>query len=494
MNVAIRRYPPSRLLNISLLLAGVLAAPFFFIVLFGKWAESPMRQLVGFAALFSIFALALIRNKQEVVAMALLFLSQFMISLMSFDLTKPVILPILAFDILLFILLFRFVEMGERFKVTSRIGWIFLALILWQFAISYLSAHPTRSVIFSIQQLKYFLLYLMISNIAFSDRFYRRLPWLLSGILVIQTALALLQYAGGGYLGLAVLGERDPSQSEQSFFGSALRASGTLGATNSLGGYLAIALVFLLPYILTRFNLIRYGVFVFGLIGLVIPLSRAGWLSFLVGAAIVALQMLRSKLISPVKVIAMGMLAVLLMGGVVYAKRDVIMERFEDKAAVASASGRLGQFPYAIEMSMKNPIFGIGPGLSSFFGSWNNFDQYIRDAEQVQDVKFREQVHNAFLQYFLESGLPGAILFAILCLSVMLHALHKTKRASPHELARIGAAAAAFAFILHTQFGTEINNQQMMLLFAFALGISTNKYLLSSRPIGQPPAAPTSIR
>jgi hypothetical protein len=32
---------------------------------------------------------------------------------------------------------------------------------------------------------------------------------------------------------------------------------------------------------------------------------------------------------------------------------------------------------------------------------------------------------------------------------------------------------------LHTQFGTEINNQQLLTLFAFALGISTNKYLLT---------------
>jgi O-antigen ligase len=174
----------------------------------------------------------------------------------------------------------------------------------------------------------------------------------------------------------------------------------------------------------------------------------------------------------------MGTLALILMAGVVYAKRDVILERFENKAAQASASGRLGQFPYAVEMSMKNPVVGIGPGLSSFFGSWNNYDQYIKNEEQVQGVIFHEQVHNAFLQYFLESGMPGAILFALLCLLVLYQSVRKTKRSSSHELVHIGGAAAAFAYILHTQFGTEINNQQMMLLFAFALGLSTNKYLV----------------
>lgn len=478
-----RNYPNSNIVDIILLLSGLLAGPLFVIVLFGKWAESPMRQVVGFSALLGIWGLAFIKKRHEALCLAIIFCSQFKISLASFALTDPVIQPIFLFDILLIILVMQFFEIGEKLTINrnSGIGWIFLAFITWQILITPFSAHLDRSISFSVSQATYLLLYLIVSNLSFDEIFYRRLPWVICAILLIQTAIASVQLAKGGYVGLAVLGEFDPSKADVYYFQGVLRAAGTLGATNGLGGYLAATLVFLTPFLLAQFNIIRFSIFFLGLIGIIIPLSRAGWLSLLIGGAIVTFQMFRSKLINPAKIMILGLIAVLMLSSVAYVKWDLIAERFSNKAAQASAEGRVGQFPYAWAMSMKNPISGIGPGISSFYGSWNDFDKYIQHEDKTKEVRFNEQVHSSFLQYLLESGLPGAILFSCLVISALLNALKRVSRNKPQQLIRMGAAAAAFTCLLHTQFGTEINSQQLLTFFAFTLGISTNKYLL-----GQP--------
>lgn len=478
MKTLVRQYPNSRMVSIVLLLAGMLVSPIFVLVLFGRWSESPMRQAVGFAALFGIWALAFVKKKHEILSLAIIFLSQFMVSLTSFELAPPVVQTVVLFDIFIVILLVQFFAIGEKLTIRHSAGWAFLALIAWQLLITPISAHIDRSISFTITQAKFLLLYLTVSNLSLGEKFYRQLPWAICGILLVQTSLELAQLQLG-YLGLAVLGEGDPSKSYLNYFEGTLRAAGTLGATNGLGGYMAAALVFLMPFLLTKASIARYAIFFVGLIGLVIPLSRAGWLSFLVGLMIVIFQMFRGRITSPLKILALSALAVLMLSGVAFMKWEVISQRFTDKGAQASAEGRAGQFPYAWEMSMKNPLFGIGPGVSNFYGSWTDFYKYIRDAEQTKDVRFEEQVHNSLLQYLLESGLPGAALFVWLFVATLANALSKIDRNSQQQLIRMGAAAAAFTCMLHTQFGPEINNQQLMILFAFALGVSNNKHLSS---------------
>jgi len=456
------------------------ATPIFLYVLLGKWADSPLRQVVGFGALFGLFSLAFVRDKASVIAGAFVFLSQFLVSLTSFELTPPVVQTVLLSDVLLVLMLAAALEGRQPLRIQGLVTWLFIALVVWQAAVTPLSAHPVRSAMFTIEQGKFLLLYLLFANLRLSERARRSLPWLAATILVMQAVINLSQYFTGGYLGLGVLGERDPYRSEMHFFEGFLRPSGTLGSTNAMGGYFGMLLVFLLPYLIARPGALLLGAYALGLWGFVVPLTRAGWLSFLFGAGIVGLHLMRDRIVGAGKLIVMGFVAVAVVVAVAYVNREAILGRFTDQASVASAEGRVKQFPYTISMAMKNPAVGIGPGVSTFYGSWNDFDRFISGVDKVRDVSFNEQPHNSFLQYLVESGLPGAGLFVAFFLGVLLRSLRRPVTVRDIALIQIGAGAAAITYLVHTQFGTEINSQQMWALFVAMLGLANNRQMRAS--------------
>jgi O-antigen ligase len=471
--------PRTTLLSVLLLMGVVVATPIFLYVLLGKWADSPLRQVVGFGALFGLFALAFVREKASCVGGAVVFLSQFLVSLLSFELTPPVVQTVLLSDVLLVLMLAATLEARQPIRVRGLVAWLFLALVAWQAAVTPLSAHPVRSTMFTIEQGKFVLLYLLFSNLRLGDRAQKSLPLLVAAVLLIQAGINLAQYFTGGYLGLNVLGERDPYRSELHFFEGFLRPSGTLGSTNAMGGYFSMLLVFLLPYLIARPGVVLLGIYAIGLWGFVVPLTRAGWLSFTFGAGIVGLHFVRGRIVGAVKLIAMGFVAVTVIVAVAYVNREAILGRFTDQASVASAEGRVKQFPYTIAMAMKNPVVGIGPGISTFYGSWNDFDRFISSVDKVRDVSFNEQPHNSFLQYLVESGLPGAGLFTAFFVAVLINSLRRPVAHRDIALVQIGAGAAAITYLVLTQFGTEINSPQMWTLFAAMLGLATNRHMVA---------------
>jgi O-antigen ligase len=135
----------------------------------------------------------------------------------------------------------------------------------------------------------------------------------------------------------------------------------------------------------------------------------------------------------------------------------------------------------------KHPVFGIGPGVTEYFGAWNDNNRYIRD--KLPGIRLGNQPHNSQLQMWIESGTPAFIIFVLMLLMILRGALVKPEinRESRQVLhLRIGAAAAAAAAMIDASFGPEINSHQISLAFWMFLGISRNRSQVRARPASEP--------
>jgi O-antigen ligase len=80
----------------------------------------------------------------------------------------------------------------------------------------------------------------------------------------------------------------------------------------------------------------------------------------------------------------------------------------EDKA-ITSASERLHTLQQSLEMTIKNPIFGVGPGVFQAAAA----DMQRADGQRASWI----ETHNAYTQVSSETGIPGAIFF---CSAVLI--------------------------------------------------------------------------
>ena len=441
-------------------------------ILSTRWSDSPQRLVAAGAAILSIVLFTVLRKKYEVLLIALLFFSQFQISLVSIPLNKPAILQVFFTDIILLLFIVAAIERRESF-LPDLVGWLLFGLIVWQTvaAISF-SAHLHRSLIFILWQVKYLLVYLLVRNFPLSEKLAQQIEKAIFIVLSIQGVLATAQLITGNTLGLVVFGEQDPSS--LFYVKDSLRVSGTIGATNAFAGYLAMLLTFTLPFLFRWKGTFRYACYGIGFASLLFALSRAAWLSFMVGGVLVVIGVLRAGLMKPTRVMAIGLVGTtfIAVGALLYFDR--IQERFEDKAAVDSAMGRFYQYEQVWPIIERYPVFGIGAGVTEYFGAWNDNKKYVH--KELPDVKLRNQPHSSQLQYWIESGTPGFIIFILIFGMVFITAFKKRDDGNNinKSLLQIGAGAAAVTAMVHASFGTEINNHQMSIVFWIFFALARN--------------------
>lgn len=459
------------ILSILIMTAVIIGGLPSLIILTTKWADSPQRLVAAGAGILTIALFGMLRRKYEALLVALLFFSQFHISLVSIALDEPVVFQILFADVLLALFILAALERSESIRPDT-VGWLLFGLIAWQ-AVSTISfsAHLHRSLIFLLWEVKYLFVYLLVRNVAVSEKLAQQIKVVIFLVLFLQGGMAIAQFMTSKPLGLVVFGEQNPSR--LFYVKGGLRVSGTLGATNALAGYMATLLVLVLPFLFRWQGLFWYACYGTGFTALLFTLSRAGWLSFLVGGSIAILGLWRANIVKPSRVMILGLIGTVIIGAGVTLYLDKIQDRFQNEDAVDSAKGRFYQFGQAWPIIERYPVFGIGAGVTEFYGAWNENERYVRNI--LPDVRLGNQPHNSQLQYWIESGTPGMLIFMSIIVMVFVTALRKPRardNTSDAALIQIGACAAAVASMLHASFGTEINNHQIGMAFwmLFALG------------------------
>ncbi len=271
--ISTKRSHDAPVLTLVLLAVTILAIPVVLYILFAIWPESLVRQVAATVCVLLVVAFTLFRNKYETLLIAVVFLSQFSVSLHSFTLDPPVLLQIFLSDLIIGLLILVAFERQLKVRLDT-MGWLFIMWIGWLVVVSYFSTHLHRSIIFAVWQIKYFVLYALALNITMLVSFIRRIEKTILAVILIQTAIGIAQLLHGGGLGLDILGESfNTAKMSEYIVKGALRIGGTIGATNAFAGYMAMLLVFLLPFVVIRRSLLSYLGFGMGIIALIFSIQ-----------------------------------------------------------------------------------------------------------------------------------------------------------------------------------------------------------------------------
>jgi len=292
-------------------------------------------------------------------------------------------------------------------------------------------------------------------------------------VILMQGIIATAQLMHGGWLGIGILGEPSVLTPNVIVGDVTLRVAGTISGANGFAGYISLLLVFIFPFILNRRNMFLDLGFTIGIVSIVMALSRAGWLSFVIGTICVIYMILRARLVKFLRVMIFCLVGffIIVVGLSLYSNK--IISRFTEPQAISAVTDRINQYSQSLEIIKRYKITGIGPGVTEFYGAWNDNIKYVQKA--LPDIYMWNQVHNGYLQICIESGIPGLIIFLVIA-GVIFGALFTTKidGSEPKlvSLLRVGGLCSAITVLVHISFGPEINNQHILLLFWLLLGLS----------------------
>lgn len=279
------------------------------------------------------------------------------------------------------------------------------------------SPHHFLSYYYLFHALEAACLFFCISQISFPGKQLQTAFWL-GG--VGQGLLAIIQFTtqqvvANKWLGLAAhsagrIGDFVVETSTERW----LRAYGSFGSPNMLGGYLAVVLVVgLLLY--TNASSKQRIIISLGQIavvaGLVLSFSRSAWLAALIGIATLVFVTIREH--KTIKfILFQSTLYLFLIAGLVYVFQPLFLPRLEVSGRVESRSfnERTAQYAEAKRLFFSHPWLGVGPG---------EYTLALHDSlGSPASLSKVQPVHNAFLLVLVEFGVP---LFAVvLCIGILM--------------------------------------------------------------------------
>lgn len=362
-------------------------------------------------------------------------------------------LPLNALEILIpiFLLIFfiwlaksrRIGEFIQVLKVQPKLNYILISILAVAAVISFIIS-PDRhralgllGAFFIEPMLVYFPALYIFSDSKNRDRFTK---WLFT-VIGILSAYAIMQY-----FTLAGL----PKQ----WWGNSIepkRALSVFEYPNAYALYLAPLLAFLLPFVFQK-NINKWYkiAYIAGLLGLLLSLSRGGWLGFGVAAAFFAFFL--SNKTTKKYLLGFALAAVIIIVAVPNLRYRVILPFVGEKSTVS----RYSLWHTADNMIKSSPLLGKG-----LYGFQTDFNQYNTDPN-LQPINFP---HNIFLNFWVETGLLGLISFTGICIVAFIRSW-KTK-----TLAATGLMLFLLAIFVHGQVDAPYLKNDLALVFWIMLAM-----------------------
>ncbi len=259
------------------------------------------------------------------------------------------------------------------------------------------------------------------------------------------------------------------------------RVGGTFVCPNHFAGYLEMVIPFALGYVLfSKIPVGRKILMAFcGIVmtaGLLLSISRGGWVAFAVSAAFLFAMATRQKKV-PVAAWLIPLVAVLVGVSVVLARSAHVQERFAHSFSKEDASYLKRMHVWLDTMSLvrDHPLFGTGPG---------SFELAYREYRRPSVLLAIRYTHNDYLHILADYGAVG---LAILLSGVaafggrMWRAARKLKRRNDKALA-YGVLAAVIALLVHSliDFNMHIPSNAMTMAVIVGLGVAVRQYRLGA--------------
>jgi len=318
---------------------------------------------------------------------------------------------------------------------------IALALVLWSTITIPMSYWPGGSIhLLTDQYLKAIAFFWLIATIITTPARLRGLAWSLVLCAIPLAGTGIWHYLSGHVMQTG----QDGLVRVVGYMGS----SGLTGNPNDLALMLNLIIPLAGALALSSHGATRLfaaGVALLSMAGVIITFSRAGFLALSATLVMFLLILVRRKSAGAAIALLVVALAVPMMLPKTYLDRlSTITNLAQDKTG--SAQGRYKDLGIALEVVSHNPIIGVGLG------------QDMIALNQARGLSTWRSVHNVYLQYAVDLGIPGFLLFSWLHLLCFRSAWAVERRArtepSVAQLAplAVGIQVSLIAFLVAAMF------------------------------------------
>jgi probable O-glycosylation ligase (exosortase A-associated) len=310
---------------------------------------------------------------------------------------------------------------------TPRAFTLVFALVAWAVITVPLSYWPGGSVAALTDHfLKAIAFFWLVATLITSTGRLRLFLWLLVLASLPLSLTALQNFASGSFL-------RTPDGAAPRIAGYAAAGSGLAANPNDLALMINLLIPFAAALMLASRRLlprlVAAAALLLGIAGVIVTFSRAGFLTLAAMGLVGLLALGRRRPLALMAVVAVLIGATTLLPQGYFARLSTITDIASD--TTGSAQGRWNDTLVAMEVAARNPITGVG------------LDQNVLALNKERGATWRE-VHNVYLQYAVDLGVPGLTLFLALFVSLFRTAgrVRRTGRRRP-ESREVAVAAGS---------------------------------------------------
>ena len=244
------------------------------------------------------------------------------------------------------------------------------------------------------------------------------------------------------------------------------RVSGLMGHPTFFGSFLTLLIPVSFGFLLSkkskRWSSSKYVAVLaltLGLISLFATFSRSGWMAIVLSGMIFIWLGTKKN----VRALKFWLLAAMIMIIVVALSIFVPaffsrLQSFNDIWTIGNGRGRINLVLQAWEMIKQAPVWGVG---------LNRFTQVMSTNDLSLEARgFLFPVHNTFLLFFSELGVPAGLLFLVFVVYIFWQSWKKIK----NNWISTGIWVGAFTFLINAQFHTLFSQDPSLEVFILMLG------------------------
>ena len=310
-----------------------------------------------------------------------------------------------------------------------------------------------------------FYFYLRTYIAKYSHYFLALLIGLFAALILFESLISFQQFIAGSPIYKSIEVQVDielfgRASDEQEF---AFRPVGTFEHANILGMWLSFWLIVLFSYLYKNSHKLYWLVTLFGIVTLVMSLSRSAWLGFGIGTLYLLYGFEKIKKIKPPQILAKNSWVLLLAALILFA--FFVLPRTEKSLYTLSEGGgafRFLQIEETIGLIRQNPLFGVGTLMSVSEGL------AIYPLGIYSTVAL--SVHNWYLLIAAENGLSALVIFMVFLIislrkNILSFLKHKLVTTADHlKLGFLGGVLSLMIVGLFQPFIGEI-----LILLSFAI-------------------------
>ena len=384
------------------------------------------------------------------------------------------------------------------------INWIPVAFLAWASLGLIFSAYPELTLFEIFRQVKYFLVYLVISNSMRDIRSARLILFALLIGLTLESGFVMFKYKfqETGYLTGTTFGrwesfgdEKESLRVRMDELDSKKRAVGTFGHPNPLSEYYEMVLPLTISFFLLAQGMKKKGVYLFliflGGACLFLTNSRGGMVSFLIAASVLTFMAVRRKMLSVKGLMALFMTGLLLSPLILLQLYKYISTRPEFSKA------RLEHWEVGLQLALINPVRGVGLNASTYVR-----EKLLSGHGIIPDLP----IHNYYLVILSETGVLGALLYFGFFVYIACQAFRLTRSDNPYILGlslSIGVTLVSLSFHMLIEFFPNYSLNSLLWFYS-GLIVALKRLemeskdqnplnIISDQPSGVSPGTPSRV-